>query len=71
MPGIFRTVIERQAFRLCQNDIVPWIRINKRCNVRVITPAGRAVLDIVPILLRIPAFLLDQQPEKTAEEKTE
>ncbi len=48
-----------QPFGLCEDDVVLEYRVNKRFDVLLIAPPGRAIFLALPILLRVLPFEVD------------
>lgn len=48
-----------QPFGLCEDDVVLEYRVNKRFDVLLVAPSGRAIFFALPILLRVLPFEVD------------
>ena len=62
VPSILRmlwSTTHHQPFGLCEDDVVLEYRVNKRFDVLLVAPPGRAVLLALPILLRVLPFEVD------------
>ena len=65
---IYRPVGQHQAFRLCQDDVLPEIRIHKRLDILRRTPAGRSVLLVFPEFLGVLASDVYRQSQRNADQ---
>ena len=62
IPSILRmlwSTTHHQPFGLCEDDVVLEYRVNKRFDVLLVAPPGRAVFLALPILLRVLPFEVD------------
>ena len=62
VPSILRmlwSTTHHQPFGLCEDDVVLEYRVNKRFDVLLVAPPGRAIFLALPILLRVLPFEVD------------
>ena len=64
---ILGPAVHRQALGFREDHVVPWVWVDERLNIAGLAPSGGAILDIVPVLLGIPALFVDDQPQQAAE----
>ena len=60
---ILRSAGHHQSFGLCENDVIPRISGHIRGNILLIAPTSAAVLDVLPVLLRVLAFDIYDKPD--------
>ena len=63
---ILGPAVHRQPLSFGEDHIVPRVRVDERLNIAGLAPSGGAILDIVPVLLGISAFFVDDQPQQAA-----
>jgi len=65
--GVLGSVVHGQPFRLREDDVVAKGRINEGFDIFWFSPAGRAVLDVLPVLLGVSAFEVDSKLDASSD----